>query len=217
MAKVDFNKFKNTSSFSNYKGAKILYDDKNVRQYLKDLNKNTVTISFNPFKEGWKYRKKITIDHKQVAGNLVNFPVLVSTIDTDLRNKAQIDGDDILFMDGKGNANQLFHEIESFDSSTGELVAWVNIPALSSTVDIIFYMYYGNPDCSNQEFPEIVWDSSYCGVWHLDKFYDSTMNYNDGTNHGTDDVTGKIGSAKNFVSSNSEYIDLVVKFHLFLL
>ena len=28
-------------------------------------NIHTDTISFNPFKEGWKYRKKITIDHNK--------------------------------------------------------------------------------------------------------------------------------------------------------
>ena len=187
-------------------GAVVTPNISGISNQLKNKNLSATTITFNPFAEGWKYRKEITIDHAQVTGNLVNFPVLVSTIDSDLRDKAQLDGDDILFMDGKGEANQLFHEIESFDSSNGELVAWVNIPALSSSIDIEFYMYYGNLDCSSQEFPEGVWDSSYCGVWHLDDFLDSTNNGNDGNNHGTDDCSGKIGSAKDFVRANQDYM-----------
>jgi hypothetical protein len=163
---------------------------------------------FDPFDEGWQYHKKIAIDHTMVDGDIENFPILISLTDVDLRDKAQSDGDDILFMDGSDVATKLYHEIESFYSSTGELHSWVRIPNLSASVDTVLYIYYGNPGCSSQEFPERVWDSSYCGVWHLDNFYDSTINNNDGTNHGTDDVTGKIGSAKDFVSSNSEYVDL---------
>ena len=174
------------------------------------INKNTNSerVTFNPFKLGWKYRKQITIDHTKVAGNLGNFPLLVSTVDADLRNKAQIDGDDILFMDGKGEAQQLFHEIESYDSATGKLVAWVNIPTLSNSIDIDFYMYYGNSTCSSQEFTIATWDPYYCGVWHLNDFIDSTINGNDGGNHGTIDTIGKIGNAKDFEKDNHNYVAL---------
>ncbi len=163
---------------------------------------------FDPFDEGWQYRKKITIDHNKVAGNLTDFPVLISVVDEDLKNKAQGDSDDILFMDGSGVANRLFHEIESYDNSSGELVTWVKIINLSSSVDTVLYMYYGNSDCNSQEYPDHVWDSDYCGVWHLNDFLDSTGNNNDGTNHGTDNCSGKIGNAKDFVETNNDYVSL---------
>jgi hypothetical protein len=110
-----------------------------------------IMLVFDPFDEGWQYRKKVTIDHDLVDGNLASFPVLVSTTDSDLRDKAQNDGDDILFMDGPGVANRLYHEVEFFDGSNGELVAWVNVPSLSSSVDTVLYMYYGNPSSSSQQ------------------------------------------------------------------
>ena len=163
---------------------------------------------FDPFNEGWTYRKKITINHTQVAGNLINFSVLVSTTDADLRDKAQDDGDDILFMNDSGVATRLFHEIEYFDNSSGELVAWVNVPTVYDNKDTFFYMYYGNPTCNNQQIPERILDSNYCGVWHLVDFLDSTNNGNDGTNHGTNDCKGKIGNAKEFIRTNKDYIDL---------
>jgi hypothetical protein len=122
---------------------------------------------FDPFDEGWQYRKMVTIDHTKVNGDLTSFPVLISTVDVDLRDKAQTDGDDILFMDGPGVANRLYHEIEYFDDSNGELVAWVNIPALSASEDTVLYLYYGNPSCGSQQFPEKVWDSDYVAVYHL--------------------------------------------------
>jgi hypothetical protein len=163
---------------------------------------------FDPYDEGWLYRKNITIDHTKVAGDLTNFPVLVSTVDFDLRDKAQEDGDDILFMDGDSVATRLYHEIEHFDDSSGELVAWLNLTDIASDQDTTFYMYYGNSGCTSQQFPDSVWDPNYCGVWHLDNFLDSTINDNDGANYGTDDITGKIGIAKDFVETNNDYISL---------
>ena len=64
------------------------------------------------------YRKQITIHHENVAGDLINFPVLIDYIDPDLRDKAQDDGDDILFMDGDGVAKKLHHEIEKYEKNS---------------------------------------------------------------------------------------------------
>jgi hypothetical protein len=163
---------------------------------------------FDPFDEGWQYRKEITINHERVTGNLTEFPVLISIDDDDLKNKAQTDGDDILFMDGDDVAKRLFHEFERYNGSSGELVAWVNVTNISSSVDTVFYMYYGNSDCDSQEYPDHVWDLNYCGVWHLNDFLDSTSNGNDGINYGTDNCSGKIDIAKDFVETNEDYVSL---------
>jgi hypothetical protein len=163
--------------------------------------------SFDPYAEGWGYRKTITIDHDMVTGNLNYFPVLISTTDDDLSDKAQSDGDDILFMDDDGEADQLYHEIEYYDDSNGELVAWVNIPGLSATVDTVLYMYYGNPDCGSQEYPDAVWDSDYIHVWHLGDSLEDSAGSDDGTNHGTNTVYGKIGEARDFENDDHDFID----------
>jgi hypothetical protein len=153
---------------------------------------------FDPFEEGWQYRKQIAINHNQVDGDLTNFPVLISTVDTDLRDKAQDDGDDILFMDGSGVATRLYHEIEQYDGSTGELVAWINVPNLSSTVDTNFYLYYGNTSSGNQQCPEKVWDSNFLMVQHFEEDgtdirYDSTSNHFDGIPQNYDGDEATIG------------------------
>ena len=166
---------------------------------------------FDPFTKGWQYRKEITIDHTKVDGNLVNFPVLISTTDVDLRDKAQDDGDDILFMDGTGVANRCYHEIESYDSSSGELVVWVNVADLSSDQDTVLFMYYGNPSSSNQQAPELVWDSDYEAVYHMDDLTSSTIK--DATGNGyTSTETGnpvevdaKIGKGQDYESDSKMY------------
>ena len=165
----------------------------------------------NPFTQGWLYRKKIIIDHEKVSCDLINFPVLINITDPDLRDKAQPDGIDILFMDNDGVANLLDHEIEYYNSTTGLLIAWVNIAQLSSAVDTILYMYYANPGSVNQQNPKGVWDTDYVMVQHLNEtsgiHYDSTIYGNDGINQGSNqDIFGKIDGANSFDGIN-DYID----------
>src|SRR3990172_1526553 len=73
---------------------------------------NTPTASAGWWNDAWLYRKSLTIDHTKVAGDLADFPALVSLSDTDLGAHAQTDGDDIVFIDREGK--KLSHEIESF-------------------------------------------------------------------------------------------------------
>lgn len=152
----------------------------------------------------WAYRKKITIDSTKVTADLTNFPVLINlSSDTDLASDAQDDGDDILFTESDGTT-QLSHEIEKFDGGTGQLVAWVKIPSLSSTSNTEIYLYYGNSGASNQQNATAVWDSNYRMVQHLEEttgtIYDSTSNNNDGTasNGVNQNATGKIDGANSF-------------------
>ena len=158
----------------------------------------------DPFGQGWSYRKQITINHTLVAGNLTGFPIMINiTGDSDLSSHIQPDGDDIIFMDGPGVANQLPHEIEYLNSTTGDLVVWVNISALSSTHDTILYLYYGNTNAENYQNITGTWDQDYRGVWHLDEtsgtIYDSSSYGNHGTAYGVEqDTTGLIDGADYF-------------------
>ena len=90
----------------------------------------------------WPYRKHLRIDASRVAGDLSNFPVLISTTDADWiedsqatpGHVAQTDGGDILFTASDG-ITKLDHEIETYNPATGELVAWVKVPTLSGSTD----------------------------------------------------------------------------------
>jgi len=171
---------------------------------------------FDPFAEGWEYRKMITVNHTMVADDLEYFPVLLDITDNDLKDKAQEDGDDILFMNGAGVATRVYHELEEFDGSSGRLVAWVNVSSLSSSVDTSLYLYYGNLDSDNQQCPEKTWDSHYLAVWHMDDatdstIEDSTFNNYKGTKIASNEpaeIYGKVGKSQDFDGAN-DHIDFI--------
>lgn len=169
----------------------------------------------------WSHFKYITIDHTKVDGDLTNFPVLISIYDSDIKSKAQTDGDDIAFFDSYGN--HLDHEIEVYDnaynSTHAQLIAWVKCN-LTSSIDTIMTMYYGNSTMNNQENPTVVWSNSFRAVWHMSEtptsdpyLVDSTTNKNNGTfeTAGTawtssDQVSGIINGAINPHTTNDKYI-----------
>ena len=156
-----------------------------VEQVQTDINITGVTKTWANvtwWDTDWSYRKRITINHIYITSDLTNFPIMVDITDSDLKDKAQSDGDDITFVDE--NNIKLNHEIEMYDSSTGHLIAWVNVTHLYATVDTIIYIYYGNPTCSSQQNPAGTWDSNFVLVQHLSEtsnpHYDSTQYNNDG-------------------------------------
>src|SRR3989344_7888436 len=176
------------------------------------------------YNSSWSYRKQITVDYKKVSGtsNLSNFPMLISATDADFKHtdfggkvassSAGVTGGggDFVITSSDGTT-KLDHEIEKYASSSGNLIAWVEVPTLSVTQDTILYVYYGGPSsgATNQN-PTGVWDSNYKGVWHLSQgdstasaFYtDSTSNANNGTLTDADGdsvaATGQVDGAFDF-------------------
>ena len=179
------------------------------------------------------YRKSITIDRTKIPGTcgptLSDFPILFSVTDPDLRTTgnggkvADADGDDIIFRGwdeatcgGVGTSPcGLDHEIEKYDETTGELVAWVRLPSVNTNAaasDTAIFIYYGNiaVTVSSENAPG-VWDANYQMVQHLhdskiswtytfnwvrsgaENFYELWMQLGDSTTMiapGTSDSTG---------------------------
>src|SRR5207302_8265948 len=139
----------------------------------------------------WGYRRKITIDHNQVPNtDQNNFPVLFNQSLGEFKytgNGGHVGlstGTDILFTDASGA--KLSHELETYNPSSGQVVAWVKVPTLSHTTDTTLFMYYGNANAADQQNKTSVWDSNYKGVLHLPNgttltANDSTANANNGT------------------------------------
>jgi hypothetical protein len=177
----------------------------------------------------YAYRKRITIDHNKVGGSEshhYDFPVLVNIKnDADLKTTANgghvtsSSGHDIVFKDSGGS--QLYHEVLSYNGSTGSLLAFVRIPQLSTGTDTIIYIHYGDASVtSSQQNKAGVWDSNYVAVLHLQEsgsgssyeFKDSTSSSHDGTGGGLagsgnssytpQRVSGLFGYAQDFDGSD---------------
>ena len=164
----------------------------------------------SPAHSSFGYRKAITVNNGQVSGTLSNFPVLISITAGELRSVGNgghvqnTNGYDIVFRAADGAA-PLAHEVESYSSTTGQLIAWVIVPVVSSSSATVIYVYYGDNSITvPTQNSAAVWDSQFKGVWHLQQsLNDSTSSGNNGTNSGSTDASGRMARGRRFDGSSS--------------
>jgi ethanolamine utilization microcompartment shell protein EutS len=178
-----FNHNSGTVTFSG-SGTQTIYTQTAVLNNIRHSGAGIMQISSSP---PWVYRDKITISSTMVSNtSQTDFPLLINfSTHNGLRDHAQANFNDVVFTSYDG-ITRIPHEIERYNKSTGELVAWVRIPLLSSSANTVIYMYYGNPFCLDERNATAVWDTSYRGAWHLPNgtilsANESTQNGNNGT------------------------------------
>ena len=146
----------------------------------------------NWYNDSWEFRKNITLSLNTATGvssDLTDFPVLISFTDTDLIQTNESQGRDFVFTQSDG-LTELSHEIEKFDNTTGEVIAWVKLPTMSASSTTEIYIYYKGDTIGFNSAD--VWNDDYVLVWHLNQtstgaigeFTDSTSNGNDGRGGG---------------------------------
>ena len=171
-----------------------------------DFEANATDAWYN---DSWEHRKKITTSlNTEISSDLTNFPTLISFTDSDLTKATESDGTDIVFTASDGTT-ELAYEIERFDSSTGEIIAWVNIPTVSASENTDIYIYYKGTAST----PSTVWDSNYKLVYHLNQTVDGTVDEitdasgtgNHGTAGGTGDKTFAVSRITNQVEAKIGY------------
>ncbi len=164
---------------------------------------------------GYGFRKKFQTNAAQVSGttDLTDFPVLISLTDTDLRTTANggdvenSNGFDIVFTSDDGST-LLDHDLESYNASTGEVIAWVRFPTLGATTDTEFFIYYGNSSVTTDQSSSGTWDSNYQLVMHMDGTSNSTANAYSISDNGTSDIAGYIGRARDFERNQNNFISV---------
>lgn len=108
-------------------------------------------------------------------------------------------------------------EAQSYNSSTGAISDWVNVPSLSAGT--VIYACYGNGTvATDQSRPSSTWNSNYAGVWHISEgasstAYDSTVHLNTGTWSGSGGgsistyySSGNIGTYAGYFNGSNNHV-----------
>ena len=164
----------------------------------------------------WKYSCALTIDRTKVGADLTNFPTLVCWTGTQSTSNvpagifsgayaAQAAGGDIRFTSDSDGATELCFEIVSFSSTSAEI--WVKLASVSSSVNTLFYIWWGNAAASayavNATYGrDNVW-LEFSSVWHCSALTDSKAAYGNMTMTGTlAAAAGVFGVAATAYQSN---------------
>lgn len=162
---------------------------------IHDTSACTVAPPDNWYDPSYLKRRKLTIPKARVQGSHVDFPVAVVFLDM-----AVVAGlgpaDKLVFTDAA--ENPIDHEIAL--SEAARLIAWVELPVVSAADDVVFYVYYDNPDAAMTADPVATWSNKFLAVWHLEepvpdeqesgKHADATLGGHDGTQHDGQGVDG---------------------------
>jgi len=155
--------------------------------------------------------RSITIDSDYFDDDCVDFPIKVYSASW----VAGLNETSFSFYDSD-NTTELNWELEKYDYSTGELVAWVKVPRIDNTIDTVIILYYSDSNITDggENYPESTWDNNYEMVQHLDggsssEIDDSTSNNNDATgDSGTPayEQSGRYGVAIDFNDVDSDWL-----------
>ncbi len=168
---------------------------------------------------GFNYRRAIIINHNNIPNtDQVNFPVLISSTNSTLASVlngghvANANGYDLVFTGDSACATKLNYEVEAWNSTTGQITAWVQVPLVSHTTDTPIYMCYGNSSITTDQSNRAgTWDSNYKAVIHFPSAptlsgVDSTSSGNSLINSGGTVGTGQIGAAASV--ANGTFLSL---------
>lgn len=176
----------------------------------------------------YSYWRRITIDSDLVGEDDADFAFLFSSTLADLAtvgNGGKIENTDaaggasggltvpadLVFAAQTDGTDPHSFEVEFYDATTGELVAWVQ-SGVSSAVGTVVYLVYGDKEITaSQEDVTGTWDGDFLAVYHLAEgatttVEDSTGVYDASKKANTEpaQTTGKIGFGQLF--DGNDYI-----------
>ena len=189
-----------------------------------DASTQSVVVTLGNY-GNYGFKKTVTLNTTTlgITSNLTNFPVLLSVQDNNLiisgtcTDKVYIPNGpnyDFAFVDATGT--ELYYQVESYNQTTGTLLAWVQIPTLTFATNNAITFYYGSTSPTithNAVFFQKTWASDYQAVFHFNEsaytgsVTDGTAGAHTGTTGGmtsADLVTGKIGTAYSFNGSSKK-------------
>jgi len=173
------------------------------------------TIAKGATTSDFDHWQEITISSAKVGKTLHDFPVLVF-------NNSWVIGlvsNDFTFFQ-PDNSTECNWELERYNTSTGQLIAWVNITSVSADTDTVFYIYWDDDGDGGENNPTKTWDKNYVTVFHMDGESttedDSSTYGRDGTidDSNVNRSNGKIGYSQENQNDNG-YIDIYDSYGIF--
>jgi hypothetical protein len=184
-----------------------------------------VAVSANVVSGTNGFYRSITVDHTKVPNtNQTNFPVLFAGTYTYLKSvgnggKVQnASGFDIEFCADNACVTKLNWEIESWNAATGAIVAWIQVPTLTTGSDFVYYLNYGNVAITtDQSNITGTWSNGFTQVQHFNEtltaagqtLHDRTSTANNATSagswSGTQQTTGLYGPTLQFLNASTDY------------
>jgi hypothetical protein len=168
---------------------------------------------------GFGYNLQITTNPAKASGSSANYPLLVRGTFPTLRTIANgghvrnASGYDITFGADAACAVSLPFLREYWNASTGDLVALVALPSISSSAATTLFVCYGSTSVSSDpQTPAAVWDSAFQGRWGFPNgstlsAKDSTANGLDGTIFNATATTGVIDGGA-LLNGSTAYLDM---------
>jgi len=181
---------------------------------------------------GYSYSRSLTIDKTKVPNtDQTDFPVLycfngaaapcsdgsltVANLKT-TGNGGKVtnaNGFDIVFGTDVNCGSLLPFEVELYTATSGQLIAWVKIGTVSTSVNTVIYLCYANAAISTfQGDVNGTWNSAFKGVWHYPNgtslsLTDSTSNARNGSNGTTAPTAdaGQIDGGSSSTVTNTGY------------
>lgn len=164
-----------------------------------------------------------TVQSGQITGTQTNFPALMTTTSLELavtgsggniqNTCTQTVGTesltvpcDLVFASDVGCLSLYSWEFESYTSTTGALIVWINVSSIAAAT--VVHICYDNVSVSTlQTTPASTWNTNAKLVWHewngsSLNLSDSTSNANNGTGSGTSVPTGTTGMIDGGSSHN---------------
>jgi len=189
----------------------------------------TVNVSLDVTQANYAFSQPATLNTSTsgITTTLTDFPALVYIKEDALKagtGYVQNCANNIQFPTGgtngydfaftlNGSNTELFYQIQSYDATTGTLLAWVQIPSVSASSNIALTFYFGSKTPNHSSvFTASTWPTDYIGVYHFEEgstsatVLDATLDANNATQANTALATGQIGGAYSFNGSTSQII-----------
>ena len=120
---------------------------------------------------------------------------------------------DAVFGTGPTCSTLLPWETETYTTTTGVWIAWVQLPTLHHNTQDTFYLCFDRASMTTQQntgsyAPSAVWNSHFTSIYHLNGVHDSTANGYTLSTQGTAPAqtpSGQIGGAYSFSGAGSFY------------